>query len=61
MSVPPLLKLAKHHCTVIIYQSTEIRTGPLYYTIVGTVITNQGTEIRTGPLYDSIVGTVIIT
>ena len=41
------------------YQSTKIRTGPLYYSIVGTVITNQGTEIRTGPLYHSIVGTVI--
>ena len=48
--------------TVIIYQSTEIRTGPLYYTIVGTVILIpiQSTKIRTGPLYYSKVGTVTI-
>ena len=36
---------------IIIYQSSKIRTGPLYYSIVGTVITNQGTHSNTGPLY----------
>ena len=37
---------------IITNQSSKIRTGPLYYSIVGTVIiTNQGSKIRTGPLY----------
>ena len=39
-------------------QGTKIRTGPLYYNIVGTVIIYQSTKINTGPLYYTIVGTV---
>ena len=32
-------------------QGSEFRTGPLYYSIVGTVKNDQGKKNRTGPLY----------
>ena len=45
---------ADEQLVIIIYQSIEIRTWPLYNSIVGTVIiTNQGSEIRSGPLNSS--------
>ena len=43
-------------------KGSKVRTGPLYYSIVGTVKNNNNnkvSEIRTGPLYYSIVGAVI--